>query len=98
MAAVQRSEIAPAQAPKASQFDPPGPAPAELRAAGDGDIGAPNPALQAQRERIAEFTAEAPEPYVEPYSPRVRLAILVVAVAIPWLFIGLTVKALLSAF
>jgi len=28
----------------------------------------------------------------------IALAILVVAVAIPWLFIGLTVKALLSAF
>jgi hypothetical protein len=95
MAAVQRSEIAPTQAPKSSQPDP---APAGLRQAGDGDLGAPNSALQAQRDRIAEFTAEMPEPYVERYSGRVRLAILVAAIAIPWLAIGFAVKALLSAF
>ena len=93
MAAVQRSEKAPALGPKT-----PPPAPAGLRQAGEGDIGAPNPALQAQRDRIAEFTAETPEPYVERYSRRVRLAILLVAVTIPWVAIWIAVKALLSAF
>lgn len=88
MAVAQRSITAPApeQTESASAL-------AGLREAGEGDIGAPNLALEAQRERLAEFTAESPEPYVERYSPRVRLAILIGAMTIPWVAIWLAIRA-----
>ena len=69
--------------------------PERLREAAGGD-GEPNPARLAQRQRVTEFLADAPEPEVVRYSGPVRLAIVLAAVITPWVLIALAVKALLN--
>lgn len=86
-------EAAPVAAPVA------GPGAAErLRQVADGDMGAPNPALQAQLDRLADFASELPEPHVVRYSGRVRLAILVAGAVLPWVGIALLVRAVFKLF
>jgi hypothetical protein len=92
MAAVKKSEVVPAT-PRAL-VPAPTPAAPPLREAADGDFGAPNPALLAQRDRIIALVSEAPEPHAERYAPRVRLAIMTAAITIPWVAIWFVLKGI----
>lgn len=88
MAALKRQLHTPAPAPRVD------PAPERPRwAVQEGAVG-PNPALQAQLDRLAIFAAETQASDVVRYSPRVRLAILTVGGAAPWLCIWLAVRAM----
>jgi hypothetical protein len=90
MAALKKSHL---DAPPGVTARVAAPAPTYPRATFEGDAGGPNPALQSQLERLAEFGAAVSDPHVTRFSPRVRLAILGGAAILPWFGIWLLVRA-----